>query len=234
MPTTRASGSGSNERQAKQHRRYFQPSWIADYGVVPFGDGYKCLVCNAERKNLQVHGISQHANLHEESANAAEKKIKYLQLYDLYVMNNPNETVAQYAEVMRAAQRMARNRIANEIALSLAQRGRPFREGPFLKHILIPVFLIMAPDRVDEVKKLALSRQTMQRRVVAIADDFKSQLKAHMRNFLHWSIALDESTDISGTPQMSVFVRGVTPGFGIIEELLGMLPLNTGTQGADI
>ena len=51
-----------------------------------------------------------------------------------------------------------------------------------------------------------------------------------------YSIALDESTDISDTAQLWVFVRDVTNNFKVIEELLEMCSMKgtaTGNHIAD-
>ena len=49
-----------------------------------------------------------------------------------------------------------------------------------------------------------------------------------------YSIALDESTDISGTAQPSVFIRGVANNIEVIEELLGMWSMKGTTRGQHI
>ncbi|CAB3241767.1 unnamed protein product [Arctia plantaginis] len=46
--------------------------------------------------------------------------------------------------------------------------------------------------------------------------------------------AVDESTDISSTAQLLIFIRGVTQDFEVLEELLGMCSLKGQTRGVDI
>ncbi|CAB3237252.1 unnamed protein product [Arctia plantaginis] len=46
--------------------------------------------------------------------------------------------------------------------------------------------------------------------------------------------ALDESTDISSTAQLLIFIRGVTQDFEVLEELLGMCSLKGQTREVDI
>ena len=48
------------------------------------------------------------------------------------------------------------------------------------------------------------------------------------------SIVLDESTDISDTAQLSVFIRDVTNNFEVIEELLEMCSMKGTTTGQHI
>lgn len=47
---------------------------------------------------------------------------------------------------------------------------------------------------------------------------------------MFYSIALDESTDMSHTAQLAVFIRGVSEDFEITEELLGLQPM----KGTDL
>lgn len=51
---------------------------------------------------------------------------------------------------------------------------------------------------------------------------------------MFYSKALDESTDMSHTAQLAVFIRGVSEDFEITEELLGLQPMKGTTQGTDL
>ena len=46
-----------------------------------------------------------------------------------------------------------------------------------------------------------------------------------------YSIALDENTDVSDTAQLSVFTRGATNNFEVIEKLLEMRSMKGSTTG---
>jgi len=60
------------------------------------------------------------------------------------------------------------------------------------------------------------------------------QLVAKISNILAFSIALDESTDISSTAQLVIFVRGVDENFNVVEELLAMISMKDTATGQDI
>ena len=51
-----------------------------------------------------------------------------------------------------------------------------------------------------------------------MGDDSKEQLRNVAANLEYFSLALDESTDISDTSQLLVFVRGVDADFSVYEE----------------
>lgn len=67
-----------------------------------------------------------------------------------------------------------------------------------------------------------------------MSKDICNQLKNVFKNFLYFSVALDESLDISDMPQFCIFIRGVTYKFEVYEELLGLVPLNLTTKSIDI
>ncbi|XP_056637725.1 general transcription factor II-I repeat domain-containing protein 2-like [Diorhabda sublineata] len=55
-----------------------------------------------------------------------------------------------------------------------------------------------------------------------------------MAGFESFSIALDESTDLSDTAQLAIFIRGIDKEFTVIKELLALQPLKATTTGEDI
>eukprot|EP00057_Strongylocentrotus_purpuratus_P033080 XP_790061.2 PREDICTED: general transcription factor II-I repeat domain-containing protein 2-like [Strongylocentrotus purpuratus] len=67
-----------------------------------------------------------------------------------------------------------------------------------------------------------------------MGDDSEEQLRNVAANFEYFSLALDESTDISDTSQLLVFVRGVDADFSVYEELVEMRPMSGTTTGSDV
>ena len=47
-------------------------------------------------------------------------------------------------------------------------------------------------------------------------------------------MAIDESTDVTSTAQLAVFVRGIDQEFNITEEMLGLQAMKDTTKGDDI
>ncbi|GBP85061.1 General transcription factor II-I repeat domain-containing protein 2B [Eumeta japonica] len=58
-----------------------------------------------------------------------------------------------------------------------------------------------------------------------MANDIKTTLTDRMAGFQSFSMALDESTDLSDTAQPVIFIRGVDKEFTVTEELLALQPL---------
>ena len=120
----------------------------------------------------------------------------------------------------------------------IASTGRPFSEGEFVKQCLITVAGELIPEKVDAFNSVSLSASTITRTIEEMADNVHSQLQKQSKQFVYFSLALDESTDVQDTAQLLVFIRGVTPtngdNFEISEELAALQSLKGTTRGEDI
>ncbi|XP_067243660.1 general transcription factor II-I repeat domain-containing protein 2B-like [Chanodichthys erythropterus] len=67
-----------------------------------------------------------------------------------------------------------------------------------------------------------------------MAQDIGEQIKAKASAFSAYSIACDESTDISDSTQLLVFLRGVNETFDVTQELAGIETLSGTTKGEDL
>ena len=62
----------------------------------------------------------------------------------------------------------------------------------------------------------------MIRRIEELAADIESSLLKRCLKFETFSLAINESTDVTDVPQLAVFVRGVDSDFNVTEEVLGL------------
>lgn len=60
------------------------------------------------------------------------------------------------------------------------------------------------------------------------------QLHIAAKDFVFFSIALDESTDVKDTAQLLIFLRGINNDYVVTEELLALASMKDTTTGADI
>uniref|UniRef100_A0A1A8ABQ2 HAT C-terminal dimerisation domain-containing protein n=1 Tax=Nothobranchius furzeri TaxID=105023 RepID=A0A1A8ABQ2_NOTFU len=72
---------------------------------------------------------------------------------------------------------------------------------------------------------MSLSRNTVAERVDQPSTNLKEQLVGKGKDFIAYSLAVDESTDTSDIAQLSIFVRGVDSSLSITEELLALRPI---------
>ncbi|XP_057190131.1 general transcription factor II-I repeat domain-containing protein 2-like [Triplophysa rosa] len=87
---------------------------------------------------------------------------------------------------------------------------------------------------VSAIKAVQLSRSTVTRRCELMADDLTQQLRKDITDCECFSLQLDESTDISDTAQLCVFIRMVFKDMTAREELLTLLHMKEHTRGEDI
>ena len=74
----------------------------------------------------------------------------------------------------------------------------------------------------------------MAERISDISANLDSHLKNKVKSFVVFTVALDESTDISGIAQLAIFVRGVDETLFVTEEFLGLVPMIDITTANDI
>lgn len=67
-----------------------------------------------------------------------------------------------------------------------------------------------------------------------ISDKLTEQLNSVIKDFLCFSLALDESTDNEDTAQLLIFIRGINKNFIITKELLGLELMKNTTTGQDL
>lgn len=81
----------------------------------------------------------------------------------------------------------------------------------------------VCPEKIKLFEGISLSTRTL-----------FSQLKDIIPSLDCFSIAIDESTDISDTAQLLIFIRGIDKEFNIYEELADMCSIKGTTTGEDI
>ena len=125
-------------------------------------------------------------------------------------------------------------KLSFQIAEAIAERGKPFSDGDFVKHCLSIFTETACQEKKELVKEISLSHQTIARRITELAENIQDNLGTKINSCVAYSLALDESIDIGDTAQLAVFIRGVTKDFEIIEEFLDMASMTSTTTGQDI
>ncbi|KAG6924098.1 GTF2I repeat domain containing 2, partial [Chelydra serpentina] len=119
------------------------------------------------------------------------------------------------------------------ISEKIAKSSRPFTEGLFVKECLMKASEILCPDK-KVFEGINLSANTVACKITDLAENVQKQLIQISKDFKAFSIALDESTDVTDIAQCAVFIRGVDCNLNITEELLDLMPLKGATTGRDI
>nr|XP_022905226.1 general transcription factor II-I repeat domain-containing protein 2-like [Onthophagus taurus] len=201
----------SKKRKVKDENRQFQEIWTEKYFFVWSHNKVVCLICKnsvaiAKEYNVKRHYETQHPTFTKFTGELRKQKMLSLK----------RELIGQQAMFIKPIQDSeTATEVSYEISRMIAKRSRPFNDGDFVKECIEIAAKKMCPEAAKKFEKIQLNRMTIQRRIMSLS-------------------ALDESTDISSTAQLLIFIRGVTQDFEVLEELLGMCSLKGQTKGVDI
>ncbi|KAG8226053.1 hypothetical protein J437_LFUL005414 [Ladona fulva] len=102
-----------------------------------------------------------------------------------------------------------------KVSYLLTKKCKPFSDGEFLKEIFLEMSDSLFNDFknkseiVAAIQDLQLSRNTVMRRIEVMSGNVKEQLYSYINRCSWFSLPCDESTDISDTAQLLVFVSMV-------------------------
>ena len=93
---------------------------------------------------------------------------------------------------------------------------------------------VVCLEKNDLFSGISLSARTVTRRIEELSANVKCGFENIWQNLEYYCIAIDKSTDMTDTAQLSLFLRGVTPAFHIVEEFVRLIPTKDTTTGADV
>ena len=223
--------SASKKRKIVDERRVFQERWENLYFVTEVSDKIVCLICQQTIAVTKEYNIRRHyETMHKEKYSAYVGKLredKVMQLKSAF-----SKQRSFFSNINQANEDSVRASFV--ISEMIAKSSRPFTEGLFIKECLLEASGILCPDKKKLFAGISLSPNTVASRITDIATNVEKQLAETAKNFEAYSIALDESTDVTSTAQCAVFIRGVDCNLHLTEELLELIPLKGTTTGRDI
>ncbi|CAK6436213.1 unnamed protein product [Pipistrellus nathusii] len=220
----------TKKRKVDAERRSFQEKWTNDYFFVEVQGKPVCLVCGdmlavMEQASLERHYSSKHAKLSELGGQMRLDKINALQR---------SLELQQAAFTKPGCDRDNVIQTSYVVSELIAKKLRPHVEGEFVKECMVAAAELLAPDKVKLFQSVSLSRRTVSDRITDLAQDIEMTLKNSAGDFQFFSLACDETTDITNTSQLAIFVRGITAEFDTREELLSLEAMHGTTRGEDL
>ncbi|KAL3863896.1 hypothetical protein ACJMK2_005623 [Sinanodonta woodiana] len=207
--------AANRKRKVDDENQQFNDDWTVQYYFVQQHTNVICLLCHSTLAVVKVSNIKRHYETKHQDFHNVVGDERTAQIESLRRSLNRQQNIfsKQTADFSVACE------VSYEISLMIAKSGRPFTDGDFVKQCMITASKELS---VRKLQKVALNRMTVQRRISHLSADVTRQLAEKAANYVYFSLAADESTDINSTAQLLVFVHGVSSSFDITEELIGM------------
>lgn len=207
--------------------------WESEYFcILNKNNEFECLICDfaSNRKfNCERHYRTKHSTDFNKE-NATQKR----SLFDNMKINFTTTSLSTSDEINMQHSSLKASYI---ISYNIAKSKKPFVEGEFLKRNFeeaLKCFGHTCEKSLECISSINLSRSTVSRRIIDLSSYVSSKLKDLLADCKYFSIALDESTDLSDTSQLLIFARMVFENFTTHEEMLSCVPLHRTTKGIDI
>lgn len=212
--------------------RKYDAAYLA-YGFISTGTEELplpfCLVCKNSFSNGSMKPSHMKRHLQNKHPNEKGKPIEYFaELKNQMKSQSKNITSFMHSEIASIEASFA-------VALEIAKAKKPFMVGEQLIQPCLTkaVEIMLGPAALAKVNSIPLSRDTVKRRIAAMARDVERQLVTRLKTSGHFTLQFDESTDISGEAILLGFVRYSYNG-KLCEELFCICSLGERTTGEQI
>lgn len=221
----------SKKRKVDAECRLFQEKWSSSYLFTEFNGKAVCLVCLHQVAVLKEYNVRRHyESLHADKYNNFQGQQRREKVNELLAGLKKQQSVFTHSQEISDAAVKASYLIANEIAVA----SKPFSEGEFVKTCMLKAAEIVCPEKRQAFANISLTRNTVADRITDLSVDLDSQLKRKVKSFIAFSVAIDESTDITDVAQLAIFIRGVDDTLTVTEEFVELVPMTDTTTAADI
>ena len=223
--------STSKKRKVDYERRKFNNKWCVKYFIVQHNQDVVCLICQSTIAVMKEYNIKRHyCTKHSASYDSIVGQSRVDKMQQL------KKSLSKQQEVFHGYKKDNElvTKMSFKIDEAIAEKGKPYSDGEFIKNCLEILIENVSPEKKNLVEQISLSRFTVARRIDDLSENIEVSLKDRISKCSAFSIALDESTDLSDTAQLVVFIRGVTDNFKVTEEFLDMARMQSTTTGQNI
>ena len=200
------------------------------YFVTAVGDISHCLIYQKSIAATKEYNMFRHyETMHKNKYHGYKGKVRKEKLKDM------KSSLCKQRSMLANINLSNKKAVRASFALGemIANSSRLFTEGLFIKDCLLKASDILCPNQKKLFEGISLSPNKVATRDTELAANVEKQLLATAKNFEAFSIALDESTDVSGSAQCAVFIRGVDCSLNVTDEFLDLTLLKSTTTGRD-
>jgi len=220
----------SKKRKISEENRKFCDHWEENYFFIMQNSNLTCLICRETIAACKEYNVRRHHEMKHNVYVNYNKELRKMKLAEL-----KSELKSQQKMFISSVQQPSTIvKASYSVALLIAKKMKPFSDGEFVKECLAAVIEDVMPDKGKIISSISLSRQTISRRINDISAEIMVHLRDRILQFQAYSLAFDESTDISHTSQLAVFIRGVNSSFEVTQEMLNLINLKDTTRGEDV
>lgn len=225
---------------AKKTKIYhYHDEWEHDYFFVMSNSKCFCLICSTsiaipKKGNVQRHFQTMHETYDTEYPKNTEIRKAKIQALKKQTSMQQN----MFVKVMK--QPVTVSIASLRVCHLLAKKKKAFSDGNLIKECFLTAADTLFSDFknkteiIDSIKDLQLSRMTVTRRIEDLSADVTNQLQQDISKCVAFSLQFDESTDVTDTAHLMIFMRLVFEDCTTKEELLKMIPLHGRTRGQDM
>ncbi|CAL9702340.1 unnamed protein product [Knipowitschia caucasica] len=224
------------KRKKDDEYRTFQDEWTEEFAFVERAGSAVCLICNDKITSLKRSNVKRH--LDTRHATFASK----------YPAGDSRKKACQeLLSRVQASQQQLRvwtrqgdyNSASFAGSLAIVRNGKPFTDGEYAKTFMLDVANELFDDLpnkdkiIKRIQDMPLSARTVHDRTIVMANKVEETQVKDINAAPFFSLALDESTDVSHLSLFSVIARYAV-GDTLREESLAVLPLKGSTRGEDL
>lgn len=218
------------KRKLEDEHRIFQEKWELLYFCTTIQDKIHCLICNNCIAVPKEYNIKRHYETHRETYDKYIGKMREEKVRE--IKSNLIKQQTLFVKVHKES--VASVRASYVLAELIANNAKPYCEGDFIKECLVKAAEIVCPEKTKTFKEISLTRNTVADRIDGMAESLREKLRNKSMEYECFSIAIDESTDVTDIAQLAIFIRACDINLQITEELLELVPLHGTTTSEDI
>ena len=188
-----------------------------------------CVVCEKIFSNESIKRNKLLRHLESNHPGYVDKPLEYFQR-KLEALSAQAKVIKLFTTLHKSA--MHASYVASyEIAKQ--KKAHTIGEKLILRVMKKMVKIMIGEKESEKLNALSLSNNIVKRRIEVMSGDVLNQIVNQAKASLFYAIQLDESTDVAGFPQLSVFIRYIYNG-EVSENLLFCKALPLHTKGEDI
>ena len=224
------------KRKRDEEYRKFQDEWTEEFAFVERADSAVCLICSdkitsMKRSNVKRHFDTRHDTFASKYSAGDSRKKACQELL--------RRVQASQQQLRLWTRQGDYNSASFAGSLAIVRNGKPFTDGEYAKTFMLDVadeLFDNLPNKdkiVKRIQDMPLSARTVHDRTIMMANQVEETQVKGINAAPFFSLALDESTDVSHLAQFSVIAR-YAAGDTLLEESLAVLPIKGFTRGEDL